>query len=60
MTHPIGRAENMVTHPPSIPAHPPPPVLFDQSLIFFFFSLKRIFVSDVSALLPSTSTSTFN
>ena len=40
MTHPLRVAENctnhpqnLMTHPLSAPAHPPPPILFDQSLI---------------------------
>ena len=31
-THPLHKAQNLMTHPLSAPAHPPPPILFDQSL----------------------------
>ena len=35
MTHPLPRVQKLMTHPLSAPAHPPPPpILFDQSLIF--------------------------
>ena len=47
-THPSHKAQNLMTQPLSAPAHPPPPILFDQSLtmalmgdihiLFFFFS----------------------
>ena len=32
MTHPLPRVQKLMTHPLSAPAHPPPPILFDQSL----------------------------
>ena len=31
-THALHKAQNLMTHPFSAPAHPPPPILFDQSL----------------------------
>ena len=31
-THPLPRVQKLMTHPLSAPAHPPPPILFDQSL----------------------------
>ena len=32
MTHPLPRVQKLMTHPLYAPAHPPPPILFDQSL----------------------------
>ena len=38
-THPLHKAQNLMTHPLSAPAHPPPPpILFDQSLIWGQFN----------------------